>query len=44
MKTLNVYSRHEAEEQGKYKVYFYLFVIAAILALMVVSEFGTKFY
>jgi len=43
MKTLNVYSRDEAEREGKYKVIFYLFLIAALLALMIMTEFGSKF-
>lgn len=44
MKTTYGFSKHSAEEQIKHSVYLQLLIIAVILALMVLTEFGSIFF
>ncbi len=44
MKTTYGFSKRDAEEQGKYRVILNFLIIVAILALMILTEFGSKFY
>jgi hypothetical protein len=43
MKSTYSFSSSEARSEGRKSVYLYLLIIAAILALMILSEFGSKF-